>query len=112
MSAKNFRNYLLPLTIILIFASCSLSPKTVNLEDIKSGQVCFIYEEGMKWKDVEENFGEPDYSPVPSGERLSQNSRVYRSKFVVFYTDLKKIKVNSKTRYEEVITKLEICEKK
>lgn len=112
MSKKLFSNYLLLLAITLIFSSCSLSHGTVNLEDIKSGQSCFIYEEGMNWKDLEKKFGEPDYSPLPSAEKLSQNSRVYRINFVIFYSDLKKIKVDGKTRYEEVITKLEICDEK
>jgi hypothetical protein len=66
----------------------------------------------VKWKEVEENFGEPDYAPLPSGESLSENSRVYRDKIIIFYTDRKRIKADGKTRYEEVITNLEICGKK
>ncbi len=112
MSAKTFCYYLMTFTIFLIASSCSLSHQAVTVEDIKSGKVCFAYEEYVKWKEIEEKFGEPDHAPVPSGESLSENSRVYRDKIIIFYTDRKKTKIDGKTRYEEVITKLEICDKK
>jgi hypothetical protein len=67
----------------------------------------------MKWEVVQEIFGIPDFAPKPlAGEKLSENARVYKGKTIIFYTELRKISVGEKIRYEEVVTKLEICSEK
>jgi hypothetical protein len=66
----------------------------------------------VRWKIIKTAFGEPDFAPLPSGESLSKNARVYQDKVVIFHTELNKIKVNGKTRYEEVISRVEICKQK
>lgn len=112
MRRKNLSNCLIVSLFVVVFTSCSFSNQTVRLEDIESGLNCIAYEEGMKWKLIQETFGEPDCAPVPSGDSLSKNARIYKDKIVIFHSELKKIKVEGKTRYEEVITKFEICETK
>ena len=103
--------HLLMIVILTIGLSACLSfTKTRTLEEIKSDLNCIVYKEGMKWKVIEEEFGEPDYAPIPTGEKLSENTRIYEDKTIIFCTELKKIKVKGKIRYEEVITGLEICE--
>lgn len=63
----------------------------------------------MQWRDIEDKFGEPDFTPIPTGNSLSQNIRIYKNKFVIVHTELKKMKVNEKIRYLEIVDKLEIC---
>jgi hypothetical protein len=84
----------------------------VSLEEIRSDLNCFSYEDGLRWQIIKEELGEPDFAPLPSGESLSKNTRVYEDKVVIFHTELNKIRVNGKTRYEEIISSVEICEKK
>ena len=102
------------LSIVLVLAlssfSCALPSKTIK--EIREPLNCVEYKEGMRWEAIQENFGTPDFAPIPSGEKLSENTRVYKGKTIIFYTELKKTRVGEKIRYEEVITKLEICSEK
>lgn len=100
--------------VILTFglSACLSFTRTRTLEEIKSDLNCIVYKEGMTWKVIEEEFGEPDYAPIPSGEKLSENARIYEDKTIIFCTELKKIKVDGKIRFEEVIAGLEICEER
>lgn len=112
MKRKIFINYLMVAIIAFGLSACALSTKTRTLEEIRSNLNCVVCKEGMKWKSIQEEFGEPDYAPRPTEGKLSQNTRIYRDRFIIFYTELKKTKVDGKTRFEEVVTKLEICEKR
>jgi hypothetical protein len=99
------------LILVLSSFSCALPDKTIK--EIKWRLNCVEYKEGMKWEVVQGNFGVPDFAPIPlADEKLSENARVYKGKTVIFYTEIKKIRVGEKIRYEEVITKLEICSEK
>ncbi len=93
-------------------SACAVPTKTTTLEESKAGLDCLVYKERIRWKDVQERFGEPDYAPIPTREKLSQNIRIYTGKTIIFYTELKRTKVDGKIRYEEVITKLEICKER
>lgn len=107
------RFMLLSMVLILVLSSfsCALPDKTIK--EVKWRLNCVEYKEGMKWEVVQENFGVPDVAPIPlAGEKLSENARVYKGKTVIFYTELKKISVGEKIRFEEVVTKLEICSEK
>ena len=112
MRKKIINKSLIILSLLLLLSACSLSNKTASLDEIKSELNCFAYEDGVRWKIIKTAFGEPDFAPLPSGESLSKNTRVYEDKVVIFYTELNKIKVNGKTRYEEVISRVEICKQK
>ena len=103
---------LLVILIFIIISACVPSNKTVRLDEIKSNFNCVEYNDGMRWKEIEGKLGEPDYTPIPTGKSLSGNTRIYRGKFIIFYTELKKIEVEGKTRYIEVVSKTEICDKK
>jgi hypothetical protein len=108
------KRVLINFSIIVIFAlaltTCTPFSKPRTLDEIKSDLDCIVYTEGMKWQAVEEKFGKPDFSPIPAGAKLSQNTRIYKGKTLIFYTGLKKTIVDGKIRYEEIITRLEICE--
>lgn len=98
--------------VLVVLSGCAGLNKTVKLEEYKADHDCFVYEGEMVWKDVEEAFGEPDRFPLPSAESLSKNTRIYEDKILIFYTEQKRIKIQGKIRYPEVVTKLEICTKK
>jgi len=112
MKKKIINNSLIILSLFLLLSACSLSNKTASLDEIKSELNCFVYEDGVRWKVIKTAFGDPDFAPLPSGEILSKNTRVYQDKVVIFHTELNKIKVNGKTRYEEIISRVEICTQK
>ncbi|MGD8371514.1 MAG: hypothetical protein PVH57_13155 [Syntrophobacterales bacterium] len=112
MRKKFINKYLMLLTLLFFFSACSLSNESLSLDEIKSDLNCFTYEDGMRWQIIKEEFGEPDLAPLPSGKGLSRNTRVYEDKVVIFHTELNKIKVDGKTRYEEIISRVEICKHK
>ncbi|HEX9666348.1 MAG TPA: hypothetical protein VGA95_07275 [Thermodesulfobacteriota bacterium] len=107
-------------TAILICASLFLSScgslslaATETLEEAKSGLVCVEYKDNLTWQKVEELLGEPDEFPLPQPDQdLSKNARVYKSKNVIFYTERREIQEGEKVRFQEVITKIEVCGKK
>ncbi len=103
-------NFSLIVILALGLTTCTPFSRTKTLDQIKSDLDCFIYRGGMKWQAVEGKFGEPDFAPVPAGSKLSQNTRIYTGRTLIFYTGLKKTIEGGKIRYEEVITRLEICE--
>ena len=94
---------------IFLFGACTLPNKSVKYEAFKSDKKCVEYEPGMQWQDIEDKFCEQEITPIPAGNSLDQNIRIYEEKFVIFHTELKKIKINEKTRYLEIVNKLEIC---
>lgn len=112
MRKRIINTYLMLLTLLFFFSACSLSNESVFLDEIKSDLNCFAYEDGLRWQIIKDALGEPDFTPLPSGESLSKNTRVYQDKVVIFHTELSKIKVNEKTRYEEIISRVEICTQK
>jgi len=112
MKRRIFISYLMVVILAFGLSACALSTKTRTLEEIRSNLNCITCEEGTKWKSIQEEFGDPDYAPRPTEGKLSQNTRIYRDRFIIFYTELKRIKVGGKIRFEEVVTKLEICEEK
>lgn len=111
MKAKKVIKLLIPLACTFLLSACIPSNKTVKYDEFKLNLNCISYEAGMHWKTFEESFAEPDYTPIPTGESLSQNIRIYKDKFIFVHTELKKIKVDGRTRYEEVVNILEICGK-
>jgi len=98
--------------VLTVLSGCAGLDKTVNVEEYKADCECLVYPGEMVWKDVEDALGEPDQFPLPSGERLSKNTRIYENKILIFYTEPKRIKIQGKIRFLEVVTKVEICTKK
>lgn len=111
------KTYFAPILISasVFLVSCTIlshaDPKT--LEEAKSGLVCIEYKDNLTWQKVEELLGEPDEFPLPQPDQdLSKNARVYRSKNVIFYIERREIQEGGKVRFQEVITKIEVCGKK
>jgi hypothetical protein len=112
MRKKIVTNVLILVVVALGICACALRTKTTTLEEIKPGLNCLVYTGEIKWKAIEEKLGEPDYAPIPTGQKLSQNIRIYTDLTIMFHTELKSKKVDGKIRYEEVITELEICKER
>ena len=112
MRRRVFTHVLTVLMLPVLLSACSISGKKVHLDEFKANLNCFAFQDGMRWKIIQENFGKPDITPLPSRESLRENTRVYEDKVIIFHTHLKPIKVDGKTRYEEVITKVEFCKQK
>lgn len=98
--------------LVLIVLSGCFSNKTVKWDEYRAGLRCFTYEPQMWWKDIKETFGEADRYPIPTGESLEKNTRIYEDSVVIFHIDRKKISVDGKIRYEEVVKKVEICKER
>lgn len=99
----------------ILLASCAILPATdpKTLEEATSGLACIEYKDNLTWQKVEELLGEPDEFPLPQpDEDLSKNARIYKSKKVIFYTKRQEIQEEGKVRFQEVITKIEVCGKK
>jgi hypothetical protein len=108
----HFSSILISTSIFL--ASCAILRDTNSktLEEAKSGLACIEYKDNLTWKRVEELLGEPDEFPLPQpDEDLSKNARIYKSKNVIFYTKRQEIQEGGKVRFQEVITKIEVCGK-
>ncbi len=105
-------NVLMLAVVAYGLSACAGPGKTKTLKEIKFGLNCLVYKKEIKWKDVQEKFGEPYYAPIPTGEKLNQNIRIYTDKTILFHTEPKRMKVDGKIRYKEVITKLEICKER
>ena len=99
----------------LFLGSCAILPHAdpKTLEEAKSGLACVEYKDNLTWQEVEKRLGEPDEFPLPPpGEDLSKNTRIYKDKNVIFYTERHEIQEGEKIRFQEVITKIEVCGKK
>ncbi|KPK91626.1 MAG: hypothetical protein AMJ94_06885 [Deltaproteobacteria bacterium SM23_61] len=99
--------------LVILTASCAYlkGPKTLDQE--KAQLVCVQFKKGIPWAQISDKFGEPDSVPLPqSGSDLGRNTRIYKSKIIIFYTDLQEIKENEKIRFREAVINIEICNKK
>ncbi len=110
MNEKSFKGTAVILVLIFMVSSCIFLPKDRTIDDLMANLSCIEYTSEIRWADVTKILGEPDIYPLPSkGEPLSRNTRFYKNKSVIFYIDLKELKVGDRTRYEEVVTKAVIC---
>jgi len=104
------RQVILVLFLSITCLTCVNPSNTQTLEQIKAGQKCVVYREGLPWKDVTDNFGQADIYVKPSpGEDLLQNKRIYKNLSVVLYVDKQKINRDGKVEYIEVVKKIELC---
>jgi len=109
----HFASILISASIFL--ASCAILPDTdpTTLEEATSDLACIEYKDNLTWQEVEKLLGEPDEFPLPQpDEDLSKNARIYKSKNVIFYTKRQEIQEGGKVRFQEVITKIEVCGKR
>jgi hypothetical protein len=101
------------LIITVVLSSCAIMQSPQTLAQVKENSPCLEYSKGMAWGDVSGKIGPPDVTPLPEpGRSLSKNSRVYHNMTVIFYTETQEVKEGEKTRFKEVVSKIEICQKR
>jgi hypothetical protein len=99
--------------IVIVLSSCITLQKPTTLGQVKSALDCIQYKEGMSWSQVSQAIGPPDIAPIPDpGPDLSKNTRIYKDKMVIFYIEMKEVKEDGKTRFQEVVTDIDFCKKK
>lgn len=93
--------------------SCAHVQSTKPLEQVKADLDCVRWEKDIQYKQISEIFGSPDIAPLPEpGTGLGRNTRVYKNKTIIFYTELRELKEGEKIRFHEVATGVEVCKGK
>jgi hypothetical protein len=96
--------------VLLILSSCVALSNPTTIGQVKEGLNCIEYKEGMAWADVKTKLGKYDEAPIPEpGKDVLRNSRVYKNMTVIFYTEVRDVKVGDKIRPQEMVYKIEIC---
>ena len=107
------KRFVILLLLAILPTSCAYfqSPKTLDEE--KAHLDCIKFEKGIPWAQISDKFGEPDSALLPEpSPSLARNTRVYKSKTLILYTDLQEVKEGDKIRFREAVTDIEICKKK
>ena len=96
--------------VMLATAACASFSGPETLGQFKNNLHCIEYTQDMPWDEIKDSLGSPGATPMPEpGSGLSQNARVYKGTSVVFYTKLQKVEQDGKTRFKEVVYKIEVC---
>jgi hypothetical protein len=99
--------------LVIALTSCANLQPPQTLDRIKADLECIPYQKEMGWKEISAKLGDPDLVPLPEpGTDLTKNARGYSGKVVIFYTGIKEVEEESKVRFQEIVTTLEICRKK
>jgi len=107
------RRLFLLCSLLPFIIACTTLSNSGTLSQQKENLYCLEYSNGVLWEQVQSAFGDPAFSPKPEpGTNLSQNARGYKNLRVYFYTKSQKIEEEGKTRFKEVVYKVEICREK
>jgi len=100
------------LALSVMLTACAAQQIQQTLGQAKTGLVCIEYKDGIVWKQASDAFGVP-IAPLPEpGTELTRNARIYKDRVVIFYTDKQEVTEEGKTRFKEVVKKVEICKEK
>lgn len=107
---KSFFGFLI---LAIVLASCAHTIQSGKLDEVKAGLNCIEYKEGIAWMEIKEKMGAPDIVPMPEpGTDLSKNTRIYKDKIIIFYTERQEVEEGGKVRFKEIASKIEICKEK
>lgn len=107
------RRFAIILLMSVFVTSCAYVQSPKPLEQVKVDLDCIKWEKDIEYKQISEKFGPPDIAPLPEvGTSLGRNTRVYKNKTVIFYTELQEFKEGEKVRFHEVVTVIEVCKGK
>jgi len=97
--------------IAILLTSCyNATAGSQTLGQVKADLNCIEYIKGIDWKQISEKFGTPDIAPLPEpGTDLKENTRLYKDKIIIFYTEIQEVKEGDSIRFHEVVTKIEVC---
>ena len=100
--------------MMIVLTSCAYIQKPTTLSQVRMNFDCIeLKGNNILWAQVFGKFGYPDIAPLPEpGTDLTKNARIYQDKIVILYTELQEVKVDGQTRFDEVITNIEVCGKK
>lgn len=97
----------------IFLTSCATIQKPKTLDQVRADLDCIEYKEGIDWKQIPQKIGSPDIAPLPEpGTDLSSNTRVYENKIIIFYIERQEVKEEGKVRFQEAVTKIEVCKEK
>ncbi len=99
--------------IVMVLSSCTTFQEPTTLGRVKSSLNCTTYKEGTSWSEVSKVMGPPDIAPIPeTGTDLTKNTRIYKDRIIIFYTEMKEVVEEGKVRFKEVVTSMEFCKRK
>lgn len=97
---------------LLLISSCTSLGSAQTPEDTKARLDCLDPSNELQWEEVERQFGKPDETPIPAPGSLFKNIRIYKDKFVVFHVDKKEIIEAARSKFAEVVIKIEVCKER
>lgn len=107
------RHFVVVLLGVILLTSCATFQEPKTLSHIKTNLDCIEYKEGINWGQISGRFGTPDVAPLPEpGTDLSRNTRIYKDKVIIFYTERQEVKEGERVRFHEAISKIELCKEK
>ncbi len=106
------KHFVIVLLGVILLTSCATFQER-TLSQVKEDLDCIKYKEGINWGQISEKFSDPDIAPLPEhGTDLIRNTRVYKDKVIIFYTEMQEVKEMEKVRFYEVVTNIEVCKEK
>ncbi|MDP2753225.1 MAG: hypothetical protein Q8P40_02410 [Nitrospirota bacterium] len=106
------KHFVIVLLGVILLTSCATFQEQ-TLSQVKANLDCIEYKEGINWGQISGRFGTPDVAPLPEpGMDLSRNTRIYKDKVIIFYTERQEVKEGERVRFHEVISKIELCKEK
>jgi len=107
------KRFVMIFLMAIFVTSCAHLQSTKSLEQVKADLDCILWKKDIEYKQISDKFGSPDIAPLPEpGTGLGRNTRVYRNKTIIFYTELQEFKEGEKVRFHEVVTGIEVCKGK
>jgi hypothetical protein len=97
---------------LLLIPSCASVTSQRTLEDVKSQLDCVAYSDEMPWEQVKTSLGREDEAPIPGPGTLFTNARVYTDKVLIFHVDTKEITEAGRSKFVEVVKKIDLCKEK
>ena len=107
------RRLALIIFMAIVPLSCNAFQNNITISQVKQNLNCLEFREGIQWKEAVAKIGEPDIAPFPEpGTDLSVNTRVYNNITIIFHTKRQEFKEEGKTRFMEVVDRIEVCRTK
>jgi len=106
------RRYYVGAFFLLLFPSCTGLSSARSLEEVKASLDCVTYSDDLQWEQIAKPFGRADETPIPVPGSLFGNTRVYKDKIVIFYVDSKEMIEAGRSKFVEVVKRIEVCKER
>lgn len=111
-SSGSLTKYLFLLGFLLLIPACASLSSQKTLEEVKSKLDCVAYSDEMPWEQVKTSLGPEDEAPIPGPGSLFKNARVYTDKVLILHVDTKEITEAGRSKFVEVVKKIDLCKEK